>query len=147
MENTRSILAAIFRNAGMEEKFTLARLQAEWTDYFDAPLSMHTFPSGLNKGFLTVNVDSPLWMQQLKFFKQPMLKKLSAAGITAIDFRRGRVDRPVSGAAGKEPGREKSSPGKLSGPDAEWIDRTLSCIEDAELREQIRSVLEKALTR
>lgn len=147
MENTGSILASFFRDAGMAEKFTLARLQAEWTERFDAPLSLHTFPSSLNKSLLVVNVDSPLWMQQLKFFKQAMLKKISCYGVTSIDFRQGRVNMPGF-TRGQQRQEEEIVQEKELGPaDTEWIEQTLCCISDPELKERIKAVLEKALRR
>lgn len=145
MENTGSILATLFKNAGMGDKLTLARLQAEWADRFDEPLSLHTFPLSLNKGLLVVNVDSPLWMQQLKFFKQAMLKKLDPYGIKAIDFRQGRTNLSRFRRVQEEPEGYELREQKLSAEDTEWIEQTLSDVSDAELKERIKTVLEKAL--
>ncbi|MBF0558548.1 MAG: DUF721 domain-containing protein [Nitrospirae bacterium] len=149
MENTGSILASLFKNAGMGEKLTLARLQAEWADRFDEPLSLHTFPSSLNKGLLVVNVDSPLWMQQLKFFKQAMLKKLDSYGINAIDFRQGRANPSSFNRVRRHSEEEIVHEKKISAEDAEWIEQTLSLsnVSDPELKERIKTVLEKALMR
>lgn len=136
----------------MEDRLTVARLQREWAALFDEPLSLHTCPANLNNGILTVNVDSPLWLQQLKFFKQAMLKKLSAYRINAIDFRHGRTNLSRFNRGGKHSGatncEQTSRPGKkLDDADVDWIAQTVAVVPDSELQDRIRSILEKALTR
>jgi len=152
VENAGSILASIFKNIGMEDGLTLARLQREWATLFDEPLSVHIYPVSLNNGVLVVNVDSPLWLQQLKFFKQAILKKLEAYGINAIDFRHGRTNPSRFKHTGIQPGmnncEQTSQPQKtLADADVEWIDQTLAAVNDPGLQDSIRNVLEKALTR
>lgn len=152
MENAGSILASVFKNIGMEDSLTLVRLQREWATLFDEPLSLHIYPASLNNGVLVINVDSPLWLQQLKFFKQAMLKKLEAYRINTIDFRHGRTGPSSFNRTRIQPGvnnREQTSqPQKtLDDSDVEWIDQTLAAVSDPGLQDSIRNVLEKALTR
>jgi hypothetical protein len=152
VQDAGSILASLFKNAGMEDKLALARLQCEWASLFDEPLSLHTCPVNLNNGLLTVSVDSPLWLQQLKFFKQAMLKKLNAYRINAIDFRHGRTNLSRFNRAGKQSGmnncEQTTQPLKtLCDADVEWIEQTVAAVPDTELQDRIRNVLEKALIR
>ncbi|MGD0283840.1 MAG: DUF721 domain-containing protein [Dissulfurispiraceae bacterium] len=152
MQDTGSILACLFKNIGMEHRLTLACLQSEWTGLFDEPLSLHTCPANLNNGILTVNVDSPLWLQQLKFFKQAMLKKLNAYGITAIDFRHGRTNLSLFSRDGKQSGKsncaQTAQPEKtLDDADVDWIEQTVAGVHDPLLQDRIRNVIEKALIR
>ncbi len=150
MENAGSILASIFKNIGMEDSLVLVRLQREWATLFDEPLSLHIYPASLNNGILVVNVDSPLWLQQLKFFKQAILKKLEAYRINTIDFRHGSANlsrRSHTGkhygmSAGAQPGRPEKA---LTEADVTWIDQTLATVNDPGLQDRIRDVLEKAL--
>src|SRR5208283_1685444 len=145
MENTASILASLFKNAGMGDKLTLARLQSEWAERFDEPLSLHTFPSNLAKGLLTVHVDSPLWMQQLKFFKEAMLKKLASYRINAIEFRLGRTNLSRLNRDQRNSDKNMVQETKLSREDTEWIKQMLCDVSDPELKELIKTVLEKTL--
>jgi len=142
MDNAASILTSVFKSLGMEERLVLARLQKDWPTLFDEPLSCHIYPASLNNGILIIKVDSPLWMQQLKYFKKNILEKLSPYRIKNIDLRHGRtVERSQTtrvspaGRAGKI----------LSEEDITWIEQTLSAIDDPELKEEIRKVLEKKL--
>jgi hypothetical protein len=136
----------------MEERLTLARLQKQWATLFDEPLSLHTYPASLNNGILVVNVDSPLWLQQLKYFKQAMLKKLESYRIKTIDFRHGSANmsqRYLTGKhsltnTGDHPAQNKKA---LADADVTWIEQNLAPVNDPELRDRIRNVMEKALTR
>ena len=152
MENAGSILASIFKNIGMEDSLTLVRLQREWTTLFDEPLSLHIYPASLNNGILVVNVDSPLWLQQLKFFKQDILQKLDAYRINTIDFRHGSVNLSRRNLTGKYYGmstcEQTCHPEKaLTEADVTWIDHTVATVNDSGLQDRIRNILEKALTR
>jgi len=152
VENTGSILASIFKNIGMEDGLVLARLQREWATLFEEPLSLHIYPASLNNGVLVVNVDSPLWLQQLKFFKQALLKKLEAYKINAIEFRHGRTNPSRFNRSGNRSGinnfEQSSHPEKtLDDTEVAWITQTLATVNDPGLQDSIRNVLEKALSR
>lgn len=152
MEDTGEILASLFKKIGMEEKLALARLQKQWATLFDEPLSLHTYPASLNNGILVVNVDSPLWLQQLKYFKQAMLKKLESYRIKAIDFRHGSANLSHRYATGKNSrtntgGNPAQSNKALADADVTWMEQNLAPVNDPELRDGIRKVMEKALTR
>lgn len=150
MENAASVLASLFKNIGMEDRLTLACLQREWCELFEGPISSHTYPANLNNGILAVNVDSPLWMQQLKYFKQAMLGKLGAYKIQAIDFKHGstRMSRfnPAGKRSGPGVGDDMTLPEKkLSDADVNWIEQTIAVIDDPELQDNARKALTKAL--
>ncbi len=152
MENAGSILTSIFKNIGMEDSLTLVRLQREWASLFDEPLSLHIYPASLNNGILVVNVDSPLWLQQLKFFKRAILKKLEAYRINTLDFRHGRTTpsrfNRTGNNSGMNAGEQTGHTDKaLTEADVTWIDQTLAVVDDPGLQDSIRNVLEKALTR
>ncbi|MCC6346653.1 MAG: DUF721 domain-containing protein [Nitrospirales bacterium] len=129
---------------GLEEKVRLASLQKEWRNLFGEPLSLHTYPAEIKEGELLINVDSPVWMQQLKFYKQEVAGKLQAYHIKNVRFRHGAVYR----ARGNAPERSTTKePPPLSAREREWIDQTLSAVQDTDLREGFRKALEKAAAR
>lgn len=144
MKSAGSILSSLIKTLGIEDKMTIASLQREWSCLFNEPLSLHTYPVELKDGELLINVDSPLWLQQLKFFKGDMLGKLQAYRITSIRFKHGRVyrsRRPVP-AGSPAPARSKTG---ITDADREWIDQIVGEVKDPELSEQLRKLLEKAI--
>ncbi len=63
----------------------------------------HMSPSLLARGELLLTVDSPVWLQELNFFRGDILRKLSSYGVSAIRFRIGRVSANVKlGTQGAE---------------------------------------------
>lgn len=126
---------------------TIASLQREWSRLFNEPLSLHTYPVELKDGELLINVDSPLWLQELKFFKGDMLGKLRAYRIASIRFKHGRVYRsrrtaPATGTPDTAHGKKG-----ISASEREWIEQIVSEIKDPELRDHLRALLEKAAMR
>jgi hypothetical protein len=80
-----------------------------------------------------------MWVQQLNFYKKEIMAKLSGHGVRAIRFKIGKVS-PLS--PGKEKGRKLS---ELSAEDARFIEGLVDVIDDAELRNAVRSAAEKSL--
>lgn len=149
MKPVGSLLSHTLKKFGLEEKLKLLSVQKAWHEIFSAPLSLHTYPAELKNGELLVNVDSPVWLQQLKFFKQDMIKKLHGYDIREIVFRRGRV---YSKGAGEQRAQglknaEPSKPRTLEPSETEWIGQIISDIHDPELKESMRKAIEKALAR
>ncbi|MFA5353354.1 MAG: DUF721 domain-containing protein, partial [Thermodesulfovibrionales bacterium] len=69
----------------------LESLQADWNRIFGEPLSAHTCPVEIRDAELLVHVDSPAWLNQLKFFRDEMINKLRPYGIREIRFKRGSL--------------------------------------------------------
>lgn len=147
MKTVGSLLFSIYKDLGIEDKIRLSSIQEEWDNLFNEPLSLHTYPVDIKNGELTINVDSPAWLGQLKFFKQDIIKKLSAYSIKEVRFKHGRRYHK-KGQRSRVNGRvdleRKSKP--ITDADLEWIDQTVSAIDDAELKESIRKVIEKSLS-
>ena len=148
MKTAGSLLSSIFKNLGIEDKISLNSMQEEWHRLFNEPLSLHTYPVDIKGGELTINVDSPAWLGQLKFFKPDIIKKLHAYDITSVKFKHGRVysrgfkDSRVQGFKGTEP----SNPRPLESSELAWIEQTVSEIDDTELKEGIRKAIEKSVS-
>ncbi len=91
MKSVGSLLSSIFKDLGIEDKIRLSSMQEEWHNLFNEPLSLHIYPVDIKNGELTINVDSPAWLGQLKFFKQDIIKKLHVYNIKEVRFKHGRV--------------------------------------------------------
>ncbi len=144
MKSVGSLLSSIFQEIGIEDKIVLTSLQKNWRSIFDEPLSIHTYPADIKKGELIINVDSPAWLSQLKFFTQDIIKKLSSYNIISIKFKYGQVYRK-----GFEDSRsqvaKKSSSQKLRPSEIQWIEQAVSEISDVEVKEAIKKAIEKSL--
>ncbi len=143
MENAGSILSALLKSLGIEERVRLESIQREWATLFTGPLALHTYPVDIKDGELIVNVDSPAWLQQLKFFKKDMIKKLHEYRIREIKFKHGRIYNPRKGPAKNPVTAHRTR--ELKETDIAWINDTIAGIQDPELKESIRKAMEKAL--
>jgi hypothetical protein len=148
LKKVGTLLSSIFKNLGIEDKIRLNSMQEEWHRLFNEPLSKHTYPVDIKDGELTINVDSPAWLGQLKFFKQDIIKKLQAYDVTSVKFKHGRVySRGFKDSRGQVlKGAEPSNPRPLNPSDIEWINQTVSDIDDADLKEGIKKAIEKSVS-
>jgi len=146
MKSVGSLLSSIFRDIGIEDKISLTSMQKEWRSLFNEPLSMHTYPVDVKNGELTINVDSPAWLGQLKFFTQDIIKKLHSYNIRSVKFKHGTVYH--KGFEGSRAQRVKRSESQTLEPsEIEWIEQTVSSVNDAELKERIRNAIKKSLSK
>lgn len=148
MRKAGTLLSSIFRDLGIEDKIRLNSIQVEWCKLFNEPLSLHTYPVDIKDGELTINVDSPAWLGQLKFFKADIIKKLYAYNINSIKFKHGKV-YPKGFAGYKDKNIQKKESKKfrhLKSSEIAWINQTVSIVSDPELRENIRKAISKAVT-
>ncbi len=147
MKTIGSLLHSIFNNLGIEDKIKLDSMQKEWRSLFNEPLSLHTYPVEIKNGELTINVDSPAWLAQLKFFRQDMIKKLHAYSISSVKFKHGRVYRTSSVKHQASSARRTALHARhLTHSEIEWINETVSTVSDSELQENIRKAILKTVT-
>jgi hypothetical protein len=140
MEKTDSLLMPFLRRLGIESGAHLARIKENWHAIFAEPLSAHMYPARLSDGEILLNVDSPLWMQQLSYHKREIISKLSSYGVREVRFRTGRIPRAKHG---KQALRRY---GELSPEDAAFVEDLLPGIRDNDLRNAVKSAAEKSLT-
>jgi len=150
MKTIGSLLSSIFNNFGIEDKIKLDSMQKQWHSLFNEPLSVHTYPVEIKNGELAINVDSPAWLAQLKFFRQDIIKKLHAYSISSVKFKHGRVySKGNKGSTDQEIKRQrdpKQSSKCITDSELAWINQTISTVSDFELQENIRKAILKAVT-
>ncbi len=97
-------------------------------------------PASLREGELLINVDSPVWLQQLNFYKDTIIKKLNGFGIKTVRFKMGRVL--------PEKREEQAIPKirRLTADEHSYIDGTISPVPDQELRDNIKKAMEKSMS-
>jgi hypothetical protein len=147
MKKVGTLLSSIFKDLGIEDNLILNSMQKEWHRLFNEPLSLHTYPVEIKNGELTINVDSPAWLAQLKFFRQDIIKKLHAYSINSVKFKHGRVySRGFKDSRGQVlKGTEPSNPRPLESSELAWLNQTVSTVSDSELQENIRKAILKAV--
>lgn len=142
MNSINAILTPIFKNLGMEDRIKLEFMRNQWRSLFNEPLSLHTYPVEIKDGELLINVNSPVWLQQLKFFKQDIMKKLHLYNIKHIRFRHGKVYHKEAQRGAEQLPQSKP----LSDHEITWINQTTSAISDAELKEGAKKAITKSLS-
>ena len=91
MKRINSLCIPLIRNLGIEEGVRFAEIRKDWFSLFSKPLVSHMSPCALSNGELLLNVDSPGWLQELHYYKNDILKKMSSYGVKTVRFRMGRV--------------------------------------------------------
>jgi hypothetical protein len=146
LQSINPVLDTIFRDLGISERIKLDTLSRRWSDIFSGPLAEHTGPLDLKEGMLVIAVDSPVWLQHLKFMKKDIIEKLKGHGVKDIKLKHGSIYRD------KEGGKSAHKPEqpvyrKLTLRETESIDQAVTEIEDDELKAVIRSIFEKSVCR
>lgn len=138
-----SLLTHLIRDLGIEDGIRLAMMKREWYSLFQKPLSYHVSPCRLSEGELLLNVDSPVWLQELNFFKEEIIKKLGSYGVREVRFKLGRIPRANENTAVKD---KKSGKKHLKDGELEFVDKTVSHISDESLKTTVKSAMQKAIT-
>jgi len=83
------ILSRVMKQAGLSEQHWAAVLEDNWTDIAGAEVARHTRPGPLREKTLSVYVDSPVWLNELRRMGQRHLlnnlqKQFGPSKITAV---------------------------------------------------------------
>jgi hypothetical protein len=136
LERAGTVLGSLVKDLGLESALALYRIRENWESVFRGPLSLHSSPSGLSRGRLLVNVDSPAWLQQLNFYRKDVVRKLASFGVKDVRFKLGRV-RPLS--------QRRTAPApvedSLIDNDRAFIEEVVSGVDDRDLGENIRGAM------
>jgi hypothetical protein len=135
------LLKPLVRDLGIDDGIRLAQVKSRWHILFQKPLSCHMSPSLLSGNELLLTVDSPVWLQELKFYQEDIIKKLASYQVRTIRFRLGRVN-PLA----NQEEDSKDRKGKfLTEHDCSFIEETVSDIRDKELKETLQKTIAKAI--
>jgi hypothetical protein len=99
-------------------------------------------PYKLSEGEILLNVDSPVWLQELNYFKKDVIEKLNPYGVRDVRFKLGRVSKIIKSGVQSQKSRVKP----LTTEEIFYIEKTVSQINDKELKETVRRTIEKAIT-
>ena len=142
-ERVGSLLKQLLNEPGIGEQINRHQAWLIWDKLVGEQIAARARPLKLRKGVLEVQVDHPVWMQQLQMMKPQILEKITDkipnAGITDIYLRQSRGNR------GYRPVKSKTSPEppawmnrELSVEEKEAIEAELEEINDPELKDEMR---------
>jgi len=154
VERVKHLLIPIISDLGISDDVKLSEIKKNWHTIFLEPLSSHMSPCKVSEGEILFTVDSPIWLQELHYLKEDIVKKLSFYGINEVRFKLGRVTKKMIPGVSKSDRtvkdqsitHSKSKMGLLTKEDLTYLEETVSKINDLELREKIRNAIEKSIT-
>lgn len=146
-QKVSDVLSTIMKDYGLVAKTREYRILKTWNAIVGNKISSHTHPLRIIRGVLTVIVDSPAWMQQLTFYKEDLINRISSevgkSMVSDIRFKVGKVE-----GKGNAVVRTQDLRPKTDIPDVESkVERYLDPIEDKEVRRVVRKAITKALIR
>jgi predicted nucleic acid-binding Zn ribbon protein len=139
MKKAETVLGPMLKQLGIENGVRLERIRSDWYDIFEKSISPHMFPAALNEGELLLHVESPAWMQQLKYYKKEIIRKLTSYDITDVRFRLGKITKKKLKQEAQKPMRP------LSSEEVSFAASVVADIRNAELKDSIRKAIEKSL--
>lgn len=144
VKSLADIISPILRESGLEEGVRFNLIKHRWDELFREPLSLHLYPVNLKDGELLVNVDSPVWLQEVTIHKEELLNVLKPFCVRDIRFRLGRIGFRRENIRSKKKG-DKGPKRELTPQFLRFINDTISPVKDDELKEAIRATMEKSL--
>ena len=120
-----------------------------WNEAVGPQIALQTYPGRLKGKTLFVKVSSSVWMQQLYFLKEEISEKinqsLGKAAIENIYFSIGEI--PLALPKGEERLSFPSLSHLLKDRDRKLIEKSTASIPDEELREIMKRVMTKEISR
>lgn len=145
IDNIQRILQQWLAARGMDEKFGRYRVWQFWEAAVGPQIAARARPVRLRGAILEVQVDHPVWMQQLQLLKPRLLErlneKLDGRKIEDLFLRYGRSaasrtqDEP-------DPLPRDWQDNPLSEEENRHIDETVAALPDGDLRRHMRHLLQ-----
>lgn len=145
-ERVSSLLKDLLGKPGIGEQITRHQAWLIWDQLVGEQIAARARPRKLRQGVLEVQVDHPVWMQQLHMMKPAILEKINAkipnAGITDIYLRQTKEVHPLHLARKKKaPEPPPWSQIELTDWEKRAIEKDLETLESDELKQEFRKLL------
>lgn len=72
-----NILSPFLKRMGLSRRIKEQKIIEDWKEIVGHDVAQNTEPSRLRGGVLYVKVSNPIWMQQLQFLKEVIIKKIN----------------------------------------------------------------------
>jgi hypothetical protein len=143
IEKLSSTLQKIIAARGLAGKLGIYRIMGQWESVVGAVIASHAQPSAIRGKKLTVQVDSPVWMQQLSLLKPDLIEKVNRGmgedAVKDITLRLGEV------VSQKKPPSKMSPPVPLSEKERALVESSVKDIDDPEIKTALARLMEKDL--
>ena len=144
-EKVGSLLKTVLGNKGLGEQLSRYQAWLIWDQLVGEQIAQRARPLRLRKNVLEVQVDHPVWMQQLQMLKPKILEKINQqipnAGITDIYLR--KANTPLRANSPQKKTLEQSQQWKkieLSSAEKQQIETEIGELEDQDLRHEMRQL-------
>lgn len=144
-ERVSSLIKQLLGQPGLGEQITRHQAWLIWDQLVGEQIAARARPLKLRKGVLEVQVDHPVWMQQLQMLKPAILEKINAripnAGITDIYLRQTRNSQTHNSPKPQQtPEPPPWTKVKLTDAEKAAIEEGLSAVNNSELKHEMRKL-------
>lgn len=140
-EAVTELLKKILGDTGLDDRLPRYQAWLVWDKVVGEQIARHARPLRIREKILEVQVDNPVWMQQLQMLKPQILKKIHTqlpnCDIEEIYLRRGNPQKRIPVAAEPIIDWRKE---ELSPQDLAEIEASLSGLEDGDLKNEMRQL-------
>lgn len=77
MQRVSGILDKLLKQYGLEAKMVECMVADRWEAIVGKIISSHSYPAGIHYRRLYVIVDSPVWLQEISFYKVDLIDKVN----------------------------------------------------------------------
>jgi len=77
MQKISGILSKLLKQYGLEGKMLEYTMADKWEAIVGNTIASHTCPAGIRYKKLYILVDSPVWVQEMSFYKDELIEKVN----------------------------------------------------------------------
>ena len=152
-ERVGPLLKKVLGERGMDDRLNRYQAWLIWDQVVGKQIAERARPLRFRQGTLEVQVDHPVWMQQLQMMKTQILQKLNQqlpnANITDLFLRKAPTPYSNKNRRQPEPPAQKPELAELTTEEQQEINAMFTTLDDAELQAEMRRVatLQKRLNK
>lgn len=139
------ILRKVIRKKHIPPPAADRRLIDLWRRAVGPQIAARTFPDNFKRGTLYVRVAASVWLHQLQFMKEEILRKINDMApkeeIKTLFFSIGEIPAPPPSAPAE------AAPAPLRARDRNMMKESLDAVRDPELREIMERVMVREISR
>ncbi len=139
-EPVGKLLKQVLGDKGMDDRLNRYQAWLIWDKVVGEQIANRARPLRFRQGILEVQVDHPVWMQQLQMLKPKIIEKLNQqipnAGIEDLYLR--KASKPIVRQKQLEPEAPKWQQIELTDEDMAQIEKLLEPLADGELKVEMR---------
>ncbi len=144
-EQVGALLKQVLGNQGLGDQLSRYQAWLVWDQLVGEQIARRARPLRLRQNVLEVQVDHPVWMQQLQMLKPKILEKINQqipnAGITDIYLRKSNTPLAGNKLQAQKPDQPPEWKNiELSAAEKQQIETEISALDNQELRDEMRQL-------